>query len=40
MTRKEAIASAAKYRLVAEIIYEMDHNNLSPEEALSEWDII
>ena len=40
MTREQAISTAAKYKLQAEVIYEMDHNGLSPEEALSEWDII
>ena len=40
MTREEAIITAAKYMLQAEVIYEMDHNGLSPEEALAEWDIL
>ena len=40
MTREQAIATAAKYNLQAKVIYEMDHNDLSPEEALSECDII
>lgn len=40
MTREQAISTAAKYKLQAEVIYEMDHNGLSPEEALSEWDIL
>jgi hypothetical protein len=40
MTREEAIAAATKYKLQAEVIYEMDHNGRTPEEALSEWDIL
>lgn len=40
MTRQEAIITASKYNLQAEVIYEMDHNDLTPEEALSEWDIL
>ena len=40
MTRSQAIATAARYKLQAEVIYEMDHNGCSPEEALSEWDIL
>jgi len=40
MTRHEAIATAAAYHLVGEVIYEMDHNGCTPEEALSEWDIL
>jgi hypothetical protein len=40
MTREEAIATAMKFGLQGEVIYEMDHNGLSPEEALSEWDIL
>ena len=40
MLRQEAIATAAKYGLIREVIHEMDHNGCSPEEALSEWDIL
>ena len=40
MTRAEAIAAAAKYRLQGEVIYCMDHLNMEPEEALAEWDIL
>lgn len=40
MTREQAIATAAKYGLIGEVIYEMDHNGLSPEAALAEWDIL
>lgn len=40
MTREQAIATAAKFGLQAEVIWEMDHNNCTPEEALSEWDIL
>ena len=40
MSRQEAISTAAKYGLIGEIIHEMDYNNCTPEEALSEWDIL
>lgn len=40
MTRSQAIATAAKYKLQREVIYEMDHNDLKPEEALSKYDIL
>lgn len=40
LTREEAITAATKYGLQGEVIYEMDHNGLSPEEALAEWDIL
>lgn len=40
MTREQAVATASKYKLQAEVIYEMDHNGRTPEEALSEWDIL
>lgn len=40
MTRSQAIATATRYKLQAEVIYEMDHNGCTPEEALSEWDIL
>jgi hypothetical protein len=40
MTREEAITTAMKYGLQGEVIYEMDHNDCTPEEALSEWDIL
>lgn len=40
MTRAEAIATAARYRLQGEVIYCMDHLNMEPAEALAEWDIL
>lgn len=40
MSREEAIATAAKYGLIGEVIHEMDYNDCSPEEALSELDIL
>lgn len=40
MTRSQAIATAARYKLQAEVIYEMDHNGCTPEEALAECDIL
>ena len=40
ITREEAIATAAKYGLIAEVIYCMDHLDMTPAEALAEWDII
>ena len=40
MTREQAIATATRYKLQAEVIYEMDHNDCTPEEALAEWDIL
>lgn len=40
MTREEAIATAMKYGLQGEVIYEMDHNGCTPEQALAEWDIL
>lgn len=40
ITREEAIAAAAKYNLIAEVIYCMDHRDMAPAEALAEWDIL
>ena len=40
MSREEAIATAAKYGLIAEVIHCMDRQGLSPVDALAEWDII
>lgn len=40
ITREEAIAWAAKYNLIAEVIHCMDHLDMTPAEALMEWDII
>jgi adenine-specific DNA methylase len=40
ITREEAIATAAKYNLIAEVIYCMDHLDMTPAEALAEWDIL
>lgn len=40
MTRSKAIATAARYGLQAEVAYSIDHQNMTPEEALSEWDIL
>ena len=39
MTPKEAIQLARKYNLEAEIRQELA-SGLSPEEALSEWDLV
>jgi hypothetical protein len=39
MTREQAIAAALKYGLQAEVIYYIDVLNMSPEDALYEWDI-
>ena len=39
-TRSQALITAAKYGLQREVAYEIDHNNLTPEEALAEWDIL
>jgi adenine-specific DNA methylase len=40
ITREEAITWAAKYGLIAEVIYRMDHLDMTPAEALAEWDIL
>lgn len=40
MTREQAIRTAAKYGMQAEVIYLMDHKGCSPIEALSELDIL
>lgn len=40
MDRKIAIITASKYNLAREVAYEMDHNDLTPEEALSKLDIL
>lgn len=40
MTREEAIALAEKYCLQGEVIYCMDVLGYSPEEAVSEWDLL
>lgn len=40
LTRSHAIAHAAKYGLQREVVYLMDHKNLTPEEALSKLDIL
>lgn len=40
MSRKEALSTAAKYNLVGEAVYYMDHLDMTPEEALSELDIL
>lgn len=40
MSREQALATAAKYNLVGEAIYYMDHLDMTPEEALSELDIL
>jgi len=39
MTREQAILVAQKYGLQAEVIYCIDVLNMSPEDALYEWDI-
>ena len=36
MVKKFTRSQAAKYGLQREIAYEIDHNNLTPEEALAE----
>lgn len=40
LSREQAIVTASRYKLQAEVIYEMDHNDLTPEEALSKLDIL
>lgn len=40
ITREEAITWAAKYNLIAEVIHCMDHLDMTPAEALAEWDLI
>ena len=40
LTRKQAIATAARYGLQREVIERMDKYGDSPEEALSEYDIL
>lgn len=40
MTREQAIRTAAKYGMQAEVIFLMDHRDCSPVEALSELDIL
>lgn len=40
ITREEAITWAAKYNLIAEVIHCMDHLEMTPAEALAEWDIL
>lgn len=40
MTREQAIRTAAKYGMQAEVIYLMDRKGCSPIEALSELDIL
>jgi hypothetical protein len=40
LTRSRALILAAKYGLAREVAYLIDHKDLSPEEALSEWDIL
>lgn len=40
MSREQALATAAKYNLIAEAAYYMDHLDMTPEEALSELDIL
>lgn len=40
MSREQALATAAKYNLVGEVAYYMDHLDMTPEEALSELDIL
>lgn len=36
MVKKFTRSPAAKYGLQREVAYEIDHNNLTPEEALAE----
>lgn len=40
MTRLEAIVTASKYGLQREVAWAIDHGDMSPEEALEDWDII
>ena len=40
MVKKFTQAPAAKYGLQREVAYEIDHNNLTPEEVFAEWDIL
>jgi len=40
LTRYQALIHAAKYELQREVAYLIDHRNYTPEEALSEWDIL
>ena len=40
MTRSQAITTASRYGLAREAAHLMDHENLSPEEALSQLDIL
>ena len=40
LTRSRALITAAKYGLQREVAYLIDYQGLTPEEALSEWDIL
>ena len=40
LTRSQALVHASKYGLAREVAYLIDHKNLTPEEALAEWDIL
>lgn len=40
MVKKFTRSHTAKYGLQREVAYEIDHNNLTPEEALAEQDIL
>jgi len=40
MTKKEALATAKKYNLEAEVKFEIENRHCTPEEALAEWDIL
>ena len=40
LTRSRALILAAKYGLAHEVAYLIDHRDMTPEEALSEWDIL
>ena len=40
MEREEAITIAHEYGLEEEVIYEMDMNGCTPEEALYKWDLL
>lgn len=39
MTREEAIKKAEEFDLVEEVKCCIDHYELTPEEALREWDV-
>lgn len=40
LTRDQAIVTASRYNYAREVAYVIDHYNMTPEEALSEYDIL